>query len=213
MPLAHDAGRKLRIDELNSVACHGKRGVSDTFASSLWAVDALFELARTGVDGVNLHTLPHSAYQLFSFSHAGGRWSAAVAPVYYGLYLFSQAAPPGSRLLKIDGARHAPGLSVWATRAPDGQVRAVIDNENASRRVDLGLRAPAGTAGPATLLRLRAPGVHARGHVTIGGAGFGAHTDSGILPPPATLALDERSGLYSLSVPAGSAALVTFPRR
>ena len=151
-----------------------------------------------GVDGVNLHTLPHSAYQLFSFSHAGGRWSASVAPVYYGLYLFSQAAPPGSRLLKIDGARHAPGLSVWATRAPDGQVRAVVDNENPSRRVDLGLRAPRGTAGPATLLRLRAPGVHARGHVTIGGAGFGARTDSGILPPPAPLALDERNGLYSL---------------
>ncbi len=107
--LAHAAGRKLRIDELNSVACHGKRGVSDVFASSLWAVDALFELARLGVDGVNLHTLPHSAYQLFSFSHARGRWSAGVAPVYYGLYLFSQAAPPGSRLLKIDGGPPRPG--------------------------------------------------------------------------------------------------------
>ena len=104
--LAHDAGRKLRIDELNSVACHGKRGVSDTFASSLWVLDALFALARDGVDGVNLHTLPHSAYQLFAFSHAGGRWSAAVAPVYYGLYLFSQAAPP--RVAAVEDRRRPP---------------------------------------------------------------------------------------------------------
>jgi hypothetical protein len=211
--LAHAAGRELRIDELNSVACHGKRGVSDTFASSLWAVDVLFELARLGVDGVNLHTLPHSAYQLFAFSHDGGRWSAAVAPVYYGLYLFSQAAPPGSRLLKIDAPSHVPGVSIWATRAPDGQVRAVIDNENPIRRINIGLRAPAGAQGPANLVRMRAPGVHARGQVTIGGAGFGARTDSGVLPSPRMLALDQRDGLYSLSVPAGSAALVTFARR
>ena len=59
---------------------------------------------------------------------------------------------------------------------------------------------------------MRAPGVHARGQVTIGGAGFGARTDSGVLPSPRVLALDQRDGLYSLSVPAGSAALVTFAR-
>ena len=33
-------------------------GVSDTFASSLWATDALFSLLAAGVDGVNVHTLP-----------------------------------------------------------------------------------------------------------------------------------------------------------
>jgi hypothetical protein len=210
--LAHDAHRALRIDELNSVACHGKRGVSDTFASSLWSVDALFELARLGVDGVNLHTLPNSAYQLFEFHHANGNWSASVAPVYYGLYLFSQAAPAGSRLLKIGGGGQVPGLSVWATRAPDGQVRAVIDNENPIRSMKIGLRAPAGTTSPATLLRMQASGVHARRGVTLGGASFGADTTNGILPVPRTLQLDRVNGLYALSVPAGSAALVTFPR-
>ena len=211
--LAHDAHRALRIDELNSVACHGKRGVSDTFASSLWSVDALFELARLGVDGVNLHTLPNSAYQLFEFHHSSRGWSASVTPVYYGLYLFSRAAPAGSRLLKIGGARNVPGLSVWATRAPDGQVRAVIDNENPVRGVKIGLRAPAGTASPATLLRMRAPGVRARHRVTVGGASFGASTATGVLPGVRTLQLDRVNGLYSLAVPAGSAALVTFPRR
>src|SRR5436190_6633647 len=80
--LAHAKHRALRVDELNSVACRGKKGVSDTFASSLWVADALFQLARLGVDGVNLHTLPRSSYELFEFSRASGRWRAYVRPVY-----------------------------------------------------------------------------------------------------------------------------------
>ncbi len=97
-------------------------------------LDALFALARDGVDGVNIHTLPRSAYQLFEFSHAGGRWSASVAPVYYGLDMFARAAAPGSRLLRVYGGHRGHGLSVWATRAPDGQLEAVLVNESVSRR-------------------------------------------------------------------------------
>ena len=79
-----------------------------------------------GVDGVNLHTLPGAAYQLFQFSHRDGRWRGAVAPVYYGLQLFAQAAPVGSRLLGVRGAPHSTRLSVWATRASDHAARLVL---------------------------------------------------------------------------------------
>ena len=210
--MAHAAGRELRLDELNSVACRGKHAVSDTFAAGLWVVDALFALARQGVDGVNLHTLPQSAYELFRFSQSDGHWRGFVAPVYYGLYLFARAAPPGARLLTVDGGHQPPGLSVWATRAPGGQVRAVIVNESQSRGRRVGLRAPAGWRGPATLLRMRAPSVHAEGHVTIGGASFGSETQTGVLPQAVGQRLNPRAGVLGVSVPAGSAALVTFGR-
>lgn len=207
--VAHAAHRQLRIDELNSVACRGKTGVSDTFASSLWVLDALFALARQGVDGVNMHTLPNSAYELFKFSDSGGRWSGRVAPVYYGLEMFARAAAPGSRLLTVSGDR-APGLSVWATRAPDGRLQAVVVNKSVSRSETVGFDAPAGSRGPATLLRMQAPSARARSGVTIGGASFGDQTTTGVLPQPHLQAISRVSGAYSLVVPPASAALVSF---
>ena len=82
-------------------------------------------LAHAGVDGVNLHTLPDAAYELFAFSRRGGRWEAPVRPVYYGLQLFAHAAPPGARLLAVSRRGADSGLSVWATRAPDRRIRIV----------------------------------------------------------------------------------------
>ena len=45
----------FRVDEVNSVSCGGQAGVSNTFASALWAVDYLVRAMAVGVVGVNLH--------------------------------------------------------------------------------------------------------------------------------------------------------------
>jgi len=213
--IAHARHRAIRVDELNSVACRGKPGTSDTFASSLWAIDALFQLARLGVDGVNLHTLPRSAYELFAFSRAGGRWRANVRPVYYGLELFAQAAPPGSRLLRLSEVPAGSGVSVWATRSPDRHVRVVLINKDTSRSHSVTLRAPSGppTSG-ATLERLQASGVSSRSAVTIGGRSYGAATDTGRLPRLQTQPLRPRAGgEYKVTLARASAILVTFAPR
>ena len=133
---AHAQHRALRVDELNSVACRGKAGVSDVFASALWVTDALFSLVRARVDGVNLHTLPNSAYELFTFARRGRVWRASVKPVYYGLELFAQAAPAGARLLPVTGAARTPGLSVWATRAAQRDRASGADQQEPPREPD-----------------------------------------------------------------------------
>jgi hypothetical protein len=213
--IARRGHRKLRVDELNSVACRGRAGVSDTFASALWATDALFSLARAGVDGVNMHTLPNAAYELFAFSHRGGRWQAQVRPVYYGLQLFSQAAPPGARLLALSRHGADAGLSVWATRAPDHRIRVVVINKSQTqgKTVTVALPAGAGAGGgggaSATVERLLAPGAAAKSGVTLGGRTYGATTTTGQLGAPGAVPIRAAGGRIMLSVPRASAALVT----
>jgi hypothetical protein len=205
---AHANHRQIRVDELNSVACRGKRGVSDTFASSLWVTDALFALARAGVDGVNMHTLPKSSYELFEFTRSDGRWRAWVRPVYYGLQLFAQAAPPGSRLLRLRGVKAGSHVGVWATRAPDGRVRVVLINKSPSRSRTIAVRLPR-TAATATVERMQAPSVHSKRGVTLGGRTYGGQTYSGALAPLQTKAATGGAGTYLVKLPRGSAALLT----
>ena len=128
------------------MACRGKAGVSDTFASALWVTDALFSLARAGVDGVNMHTLPDAAYELFAFSRQGGRWQAQVRPVYYGLQLFAQAAPPVPGCCRCPAAAPTAGLSVWATAGAGHDACASCSSTRARRKRKTVTRAAAAPA-------------------------------------------------------------------
>jgi hypothetical protein len=209
--IAHAHRLAFRVDEINSVTCGGTPGVSNTFASALWALDTAFALDQDGVDGINVHMFPGARYALFSVAGAPGSWSAVVNPEYYGLLLFAQAAPPGSRLVPVIFAPGGP-VKLWATVAPDKTIRVVAINESSSTR-SIVLRPPSGAAGPATVELMQAPSLDATTGVTLGGQSFGASTTTGVLPgPPATTPLSPVSGEYSLTLPPASAAMLTWPR-
>jgi hypothetical protein len=192
---------------MNSVSCGNEPQVGFSFASALWALDALFAMARVGVDGVNMHTYPGSTSGLFNLTRRESVWQASVEPEYYGLMMFAQAAPPGSRLLRVSGAG---ALRAWATRARDGQIRLVLINPSASTGETIAVDVPAGAAA-ATLERLQAPSLSAQSGVTLGGQSFGADTESGELSPRPS-SISPRGGRYVVTVPAASAALLTLPR-
>jgi Glycosyl hydrolase family 79 C-terminal beta domain len=207
VPLAHSHHLPLRIDEINTDSCGAAPGVSNAFVSALWALDTLFEMARVGVDGVNIHTYPGATYQLFTFTH-DRRWSASVAPEYYGLLMFAQAAPAGSRLIDTT-ITNAQGIQVWATRGRAGHTRVVLINESLDRRTVAVSSAAAGTA---TLERLRAPRLSSTSGVTLGGQSFGSATTTGLLSGRSGVAkLRAGKGRYEFTLPAESAALVTLP--
>src|SRR5262249_36771327 len=45
----------FRMDEANTVSCGGMAGISNTFASALWAVGYMAQAMRMGVSGINFH--------------------------------------------------------------------------------------------------------------------------------------------------------------
>ncbi len=200
----------LRVDEMNGISCGGTRGVSDTFTSALWLLDTLFEMARTGVSGVNIHTVPNTINEVLGPQFAHGAWSMRVHPEFYGMVMFAQAAPAGARLLRIS-AKLAPGVKVWATRAGNGAIHVVVINKQLRGAQTVRLRI-GGAGGPASVQQLLAPSVHATSGVTLGGQTFGAATSTGVLGGrPAGLTVAPAGGLYSLRVPAASATLLSLP--
>jgi hypothetical protein len=207
--LAHRDGARYQIDEMGSITCNGRPGVSNTLASALWVMDALFTISADGVDGVNLHTYPGSVNGLFDFARVHGQWQGTVHPLYYGALMFAQAAPPRSRLLRID----APGqtaVRVWATAGPDHRIRVLVINDSLTQSALAVVRTPV-TPGPASVERLLAGSAYATNGITLGGQSFGATTDTGLLPAPVPQDTVPHGGRYAVTLPAGSAALLTLP--
>jgi len=100
---ASSAGTPLRIGEMNSYANGGLAGVSDSFASALWAADSLASYARAGLSGVNIFSVWGSGYYNV-FDPANGTTPSANNPLiakgnYYGMYFFALAAQDNGTLL------------------------------------------------------------------------------------------------------------------
>ncbi len=196
---------------MNSASCEGAKGVSDTFASALWALDTMFNFAKVGVQGVNFHMLPGSNYELFSALADGGAAPGrrTVAPEYYGLILFAQAFPPGAQLLNVKAP--AGPTKVWATKAADGTIHVVVINQDATNEHDVAVTVPGQTT-PGTIVSMTAPSLDATSGVSIGGQTFGAETSTGTLPGPAvaTTATPTASA-YTIPAPAATAEMLTIP--
>jgi hypothetical protein len=75
-------GALYRMDEGNSCFGGGKPGVSDAYASALWAADYLLRAACAGFAGVNLHG---GGVGIYTPIESSMRAAAMPRPVYYGM--------------------------------------------------------------------------------------------------------------------------------
>jgi hypothetical protein len=167
--LARRAGLTARLTEFNSVTCGGLPGVSNTFATSLWAPDAIFELLRDGFVGVNLHARHEAVNGPFTFDVHGFE----ARPLLYGLITFVRTLGPGARLVTVQ--QHIPPsvpLKAWAVEVSGHQLHVLLINKG-PRPATVSLNIPA--IAPATLQRLLAPSIRAHRGVTLAGQSLDAN--------------------------------------
>lgn len=146
---AHNAGVPYRLTELGSSTCLGLPSVTDTFATSLWGLDQLYELVAAGVDGVNFHLRanePNTAIQ----SILGSGLSAQ--PLLYGIAAFASTLGPNAQLNQVTGVLPS-NLKVWAVQSDNGYSLALINDTTRRERVQVSLP----TTAPMTVKALTAP--------------------------------------------------------
>ena len=203
--IARAGGLPVRVTEFNSVTCGGLPGVSNTFATALWAPEALFSLLRVGVRAADLHVRAFSINSPFRFHHG----SVDVRPLFYGLCLFSRMLAPGARLLtaRVTPRRGSPAalrLTAWAVRDSAGTLRVLLLNTS-RRPIQTRLALPAGQ--PVSVQRLLAPGPRATGDITLAGQQLNRAAEW----TGRRRIADVRHGPggYPITLPRDSAALVT----
>jgi hypothetical protein len=199
----HARGVPLRITELGSASCGGAHGITDSFATALWAPDALFSLVAAGVDGVNVHV----RWDSFN-TPLEGPPTLTPRPLLYGMILFEQMLGPGATLVSTS-VHTAPGarLSVWAVRLRGGALRVLVINRGARGAT---VRLALGRRSPGRVLAMRAPGLAADHGVTLGGASLGAD-GNWTAPQKLDAVSPSRGGTYNLAVPQYTAEVLSVP--
>jgi hypothetical protein len=213
--IARSHRQPLQMDEINSVACHGKAGVSDSFAAALWGLDALFTLARAGLVRVNVHIYDlerspgyYNPIVSTATRSSTGAWAytTRVRPLYYAMLLFRNAVGRWFLPATISGAR----ANIKAYAVGDGaSVRVFLLNKDLRAGGPVVI-APSRALGVATVTVLRAPALSATTGTMLGSQAINPLT--GLLPRPHTRTIvpDSSGGTYTVTLPSASAVMVTM---
>ena len=200
-------GVPYRMAECNSFYASGASGVSNSYASSLWVIDFLFNCAQAGSVGTNLHGGGNSpGYTPIA------DWNGVVVdarPEYYGILFFTLAGP--GILYATQLSAGSLNVTAYAVKAPTGDLNLVIVNKDPIQNLQLTVQLPrsAISASLVEMTQLSAgaagPDLTAIQGVTIQGAGviLGSTFTAG-----AAYALITSGSQLNCYVPALSAVLI-----
>jgi hypothetical protein len=201
----------FRLDEANSVSCGGVAGISDTFASTLWATGYITQAMAAGAAGINLQGNPTNCTGYTPLCApdpaALASGSLRAQPDWYALLLTSSLV--GDRPLPTTiSAEPQPNLVAASFAGPDHSLKVVLadDEEPGASPLALLLSVGAGM-GAGRILRLTAPTQSATGGVLLGGRAVAANGSWSTSVP--TESASARSGAIALELAPDSAALVT----
>jgi hypothetical protein len=215
MAVARAGRTPFRMDEANSVSCGGRAGISNTFASALWATGYIAQAMQAGLAGINFEGNPANCLGYTAVCAptaarlAGGGLNAQ--PLWYALLLTRSLV--GSRPLSssVSTPGLTPDMQVSAFAAPGGGLRfAIVDDEPpGSAPLSVALRVGPGFA-QARVLALTATSPASTGGVELGGRAVAP--DGSWSEPPALPSVPAQGGVATVTVQPSSAALVTLQR-
>ncbi len=136
----------FRLTGCTSSADGGTPGVTNAFASSLWAIDTVFSAALGGASGLNFNAgnnpgnNPGNNAIDTPIADTLGTVTA-VQPLYYGL-LLAALAGQGS-LLSTQLAASSLNVTSYALRNADGGFSLIVVNKDATQNLDLSITLPA----------------------------------------------------------------------
>jgi hypothetical protein len=197
---ARELNIPYRISECNSFSGGGLAGVSNSYASSLWVIDFLFDVALGGATGVNMH----GGGQAPGYTPIADDSGAVIEarPEYYGLLLFALAGT--GTLLGTQLAAGNMNATAYALQTPSTQNVVVVNKD--SRTLALTIETNR-TVKQAALQTMNGPSLAATSGVTIQGATVGP---DGSFAPAGPTMLPFSGSQISCSIPALSAALISI---
>ncbi len=200
----------FRLDEANSVSCGGVAGISDTFASALWAIGYITQAMAAGTAGINLQGNPTNCtgYTPLCAPDPAALVSGSLhtQPDWYALLLTSSLA--GDRPLPTTITESSPNLVVASFAGPGHSLKVVLADDEPSGASPLAVRLNVGAGlGAGRILRLTAPTQSATGGVLLGGRAVAANGSWSTSMPAESASA--RSGAIALELAPDSAVLVT----
>jgi hypothetical protein len=200
-------GVPYRMSECNSFYNGGSNGVSDSYASSLWVIDYLFNCAQGGASGVNFHGGGNSAGYTPIADSSGSVVSAR--PEFYGILLFTLAG--AGTLYQTQVSAASLNVTAYAVKTSLGGVNVVIVNKDLTQNLQVAVSLPQSVSA-ATLLAMTqlssgatAPALSATSGVMIQGATVNV---DGTFSPDSAYTVQPSGTQLTCYVPALSAVLV-----
>jgi chitodextrinase len=198
----------FRLEETNSLASQGEAGVSNVYASTLWALDYMHWWAMNNSQGLNFHTGATSVYDPIMPTTLSSSYTAE--PVAYGIKAFGLGSS-GENVSTVTGSNPS-GVNITAYGVLDpvsGSLFVTIINKEhftGARNATVTLQPGANYSGGLIWNLQQTNGdVTAAAGITLGGAAIGGDGSwNGKSSPIAPSA----SGSFTVSVPAASAVVV-----
>jgi hypothetical protein len=204
---AQSIGVPYRMSECNSFYNGGSSGVSDSYASSLWVIDYLFNCVQGGASGVNFHGGGNGpGYTPIADSNGS---VVGARPEFYGILLFTLAGQGTLYTTQISAG--SLNVTAYAVKTTSGGLNLIVVNKDLTQNLKLTTQLPQ-SASSATLLVMTqltsgaaGPDLSATSGVTIQGANV---NPDGTFSPSAAYTLNPGGSQLTCYVPALSAVLI-----